>query len=155
MTPEERERKRERERERKREYMRQVRANWTPEQRERERERERGPEQRERRRKSLRLRTQGSCGTAETAYTSGRCAICLAPPPSAFEKAHALDHDHRTGAVRGLLCRRCNTGIGNFRDDQRLLASAILYRRDPPEARRARGEPFDPTMGGLLPAPEP
>ena len=39
----------------------------------------------------------------------------------------AVDHDHATGTIRGLLCQRCNQGIGNFRNRVDLLASAINY----------------------------
>jgi hypothetical protein len=38
-----------------------------------------------------------------------------------------LDHDHRTGAIRGLLCPNHNNGIGFFNDDPEELASAIRY----------------------------
>jgi hypothetical protein len=52
----------------------------------------------------------------------GRCAICHSEPP-----VLAVDHDHETGAVRGLLCRNCNLGIGLLRDDIDLLRSATRY----------------------------
>ncbi|WP_250003924.1 endonuclease VII domain-containing protein [Actinoplanes sp. M2I2] len=51
----------------------------------------------------------------------GRCAICRAPDPQ------HVDHDHRTGAVRGILCFNCNGGLGQFRDNQDYLAGAIEY----------------------------
>lgn len=38
-----------------------------------------------------------------------------------------IDHDHETGEVRGKLCRECNHGIGNFRDNTELLQKAITY----------------------------
>lgn len=38
-----------------------------------------------------------------------------------------IDHCHRTGIVRGLLCSRCNTGLGLLRDDPALLLRAIEY----------------------------
>lgn len=54
-----------------------------------------------------------------------RCAICGGECRSG--KRLAVDHDHETGAVRGFLCEQCNHGIGNFRDDVDLLASALSY----------------------------
>lgn len=39
----------------------------------------------------------------------------------------SIDHCHRTGKVRGLLCHSCNTAIGKFKDDVELLHQAIAY----------------------------
>jgi hypothetical protein len=44
-------------------------------------------------------------------------------------KALAFDHCHKTNRQRGRLCTRCNTGIGSFRDDPRLLLNAMEYLR--------------------------
>lgn len=39
----------------------------------------------------------------------------------------AVDHDHISKKIRGLLCSNCNQGLGNFKDSQELLEKAILY----------------------------
>lgn len=41
-----------------------------------------------------------------------------------------IDHCHKTGKVRGLLCAGCNTAIGKFNDDPELLLRAMKYLQD-------------------------
>ncbi|MBU2249141.1 MAG: endonuclease VII domain-containing protein [Gammaproteobacteria bacterium] len=55
---------------------------------------------------------------------NGACAICATAPNW---KRLAVDHNHDTGHVRGLLCAKCNRGIGLFSDDRTLLDRAIRY----------------------------
>ena len=53
------------------------------------------------------------------------CAVCASACPTG--KRLSVDHDHVSGAVRGLLCASCNNGIGRFRDDSTLLRQAAEY----------------------------
>lgn len=55
----------------------------------------------------------------------GVCAICHQKCPRGGELS--VDHDHKTGLVRGLLCQRCNAGLGLFHDDQSRINGAIAY----------------------------
>lgn len=61
----------------------------------------------------------------------GVCAICHQPERSRGCKGSirvlTLDHDHATNEIRGLLCDRCNRGLGYFGDDPQKLAAAITY----------------------------
>ena len=56
----------------------------------------------------------------------GKCWICKTPQENLRCKL-AIDHSHKTGLVRGLLCSHCNLGIGNFYDDPIRLKNAITY----------------------------
>jgi hypothetical protein len=55
-----------------------------------------------------------------------RCAICGADKPGGTGRWHT-DHDHVTGTVRGVLCHKCNIGIGMLGDSPALLRAAIAY----------------------------
>jgi hypothetical protein len=56
----------------------------------------------------------------------GICAICGRGPED-FKRAFAVDHDHESGAVRGILCPDCNRGLGGFRDNIELVEKALEY----------------------------
>lgn len=57
----------------------------------------------------------------------GLCAIC---GRADLKFRLAVDHDHVSNSVRGLLCSCCNQGIGHFRDDPALLNAAASYLED-------------------------
>jgi hypothetical protein len=56
----------------------------------------------------------------------GCCALC-GKHQSELKKALHVDHDHKTGRVRKLLCAKCNLASGAFDDDIGLLSACIEY----------------------------
>ncbi len=59
------------------------------------------------------------------------CAICKA----SVNPGH-VDHCHKTGCVRGILCNNCNLGIGGFGDDPEVIRKAISYLEKHKESPR-------------------
>jgi hypothetical protein len=64
------------------------------------------------------------------ALQGGRCAIC--PRATGASKRLAVDHDHKTGLPRGLLCSVCNRMLGHARDDAEFFERAREYLISPP-----------------------
>lgn len=63
---------------------------------------------------------------------NGTCAICKKAetdvhPKSKKPQRLAIDHCHATGKIRGLLCAKCNKGLGSFKDSIESLTNAVLY----------------------------
>lgn len=83
------------------------------------------------RKTSRRARTLGQYGMNDTQYQmlldsqGGVCAIC-GNSPQVTEKL-AVDHCHKGGHVRGLLCRPCNAAIGLLKDDAQIANRAVQY----------------------------
>jgi hypothetical protein len=76
---------------------------------------------------------------AKLAAQGGGCALCGREPGPGRQLD--IDHDHTTGAVRGLICNTCNQGLGQFRDDPIRLAHAaayLLHWESPENPLRAR-----------------
>lgn len=59
-----------------------------------------------------------------------KCCICLRA--TGRTKRLAVDHDHRTGRVRGLICKPCNWLLGHARDDPEMFYRAAMYLIEPP-----------------------
>lgn len=60
------------------------------------------------------------------AIQNGRCACCNAQHNAGGKRLH-VDHDHETGAVRGLICGPCNLGIGSLGDNIDGIRRALKY----------------------------
>lgn len=60
-------------------------------------------------------------------HQNGVCAICKEKPPKVFD----IDHCHKTGRVRGLLCGNCNRILGFAKDDPERLLAAVRYLQTP------------------------
>ncbi len=64
------------------------------------------------------------------AEQGGVCSICGRPETHTYRgktKKLSVDHNHETGEIRGLLCYKCNLGIGQFEDSIELLDRAKRY----------------------------
>ena len=66
----------------------------------------------------------------------GTCAVCPGKPEH-------VDHDHKTGRVRGILCFNCNQALGNVRHDRTVLRGLISYLSETPAPITLSFEEFD------------
>lgn len=67
------------------------------------------------------------------AKQNGLCAICGKPETETMRgklKPLSVDHDHKTGKIRGLLCNNCNRAVGLLKEDIRTVSSMLTYLRD-------------------------
>lgn len=63
---------------------------------------------------------------------NNKCAICNKDISENKGKRFHIDHDHKTNTIRGLLCFRCNFGIGWFQENIEKFESALAYLKWPP-----------------------
>ena len=61
------------------------------------------------------------------AKANNSCEICIRPLVRNKKNGFAIDHDHATNAIRGLLCNNCNLAIGHFADNAEYCARAAKY----------------------------
>jgi len=82
-----------------------------------------------RRNTSIKTKYGITLDTYNSMYESqnGKCAICEGSFESGSRRGLVIDHCHTEGNVRRLLCRQCNTGLGQFKDSVSLLEKAIKY----------------------------
>ena len=92
----------------------------------RERSKKRSPEQRHR----YNLRSRFDISLEEyndkLKRQSFSCAICK-KLQSVLKKRLAVDHNHKSNVIRGLICEDCNLGLGKFQDSPELLKAATSY----------------------------
>jgi|DEB0MinimDraft_10_1074344.scaffolds.fasta_scaffold184493_1 hypothetical protein len=55
------------------------------------------------------------------------CAVCGSENPGHRKYDFVVDHNHKTGHPRGLLCHTCNVGVGMFKENPSTLDNAISY----------------------------
>ena len=71
-------------------------------------------------------------GLSEDAYyaileaQNYKCALCKSTDPKR-KQGFVVDHDHKTGRIRGLLCHSCNIALGMLGDDLEGLKKAVKY----------------------------
>lgn len=68
---------------------------------------------------------------ALVAEQNGLCPICARDLTTTQRISPSVDHCHETGAVRGVLCGPCNSGIGSLQDSIEVLEAAIAYLGKP------------------------
>jgi len=64
-------------------------------------------------------------------FQGGGCALC-SKPIEKLRRRMNIDHDHKNGKVRGILCSGCNTGLGHLGDNVEGLKKALYYLENTP-----------------------
>lgn len=80
--------------------------------------------------KNQRLKKYGITLEEKTAYLkiqNNVCPICGKKPDETAHGQLYVDHDHKNGKIRGLLCEKCNFALGHFDDDVERMKRAIMY----------------------------
>jgi len=101
--------------------------------------------------RAVRLKTRYGMTPADydamLARQNGVCAICKTDG-----RKLNIDHNHKTNAVRGLLCNACNLGLGNFGDDPGFLRMAADYAAAPGAPNAFKFRPYRQSRRGQPPS---
>lgn len=76
------------------------------------------------------------------ANDNGHCQLCGNPWKNS--KDCHLDHSHKTGKLRGLVCRRCNVSLGQLEENIELFGKMVLYLQ--------KNSPVQPLEGFIFPS---
>ena len=60
---------------------------------------------------------------------NGVCAVCKGEEPKRYKNI-AVDHNHTTGEVRGLLCSSCNRALGLLQDNELIIEELLKYKKE-------------------------
>jgi len=77
----------------------------------------------------------GITGEEYAALLADQGGVCYICGGKSGKKRLAVDHDHKTGETRGLLCKRCNRMLGYYRDNADTFQRAAIYLRSYPSRR--------------------
>ena len=100
--------------------------------------RERKKAKRETARNARQVRTFGVTaaeGDAIVEYQGGGCICAEWTGYNGNSRSLSTDHDHRTGVVRGKLCKHCNDLLGRIKDDPEYFRRMVAYLANPPAVR--------------------
>jgi len=64
---------------------------------------------------------------------NGKCAICKVSRDPGYKKCFSVDHCHKTGKIRGLLCHACNIGLGLFKENIDTFKRVVTYLEEDSE----------------------
>lgn len=93
----------------------------------REKSRQTNPEEHTQKWRAVKYKINAEAWVGFLNMQDNRCAICFTPLLALGSRNTHLDHDHKTGLIRGILCRHCNSLLGQAKDNIPRLKSAIKY----------------------------
>lgn len=71
-----------------------------------------------------------------------RCGICKKKFNNSYSSFPCVDHNHKTGTIRGILCRNCNSGVGGLHDDIEIISNALKWVKKKNTVNIIKNVPF-------------